>query len=462
MKNQRIRVLLLTVVLAGAMAFSGMNVHAAATNRVMDGNSQEIGTGEETEVEPEEPIEPEEPEVPQEVITPMYVGVRSVTLYAEPDTASLSISVPYREAILVTDVGEVSQTGKEFTKVYYQEQTYYITTTSQAKNLVSSVQEPSFQGNTIYQQKFLDVVKDIWQNWDTKYAHNSSNGIPDENGVYGFDCSGLVAYAANTAMQPFVPAYRLSRSIIDLYNVQTVFNKDTEYEFSATTVCTQTYDESKLQPGDVLFFNLYTEEDGTQSAKGYNHCGIYIGNGEMVHSSHSFGGSVRIMPLSGIYEKNFVCARRYMPEKIHTINKMQYTILTSTKIYSERSTSSKVTVYAPIESPVELLFTSNGTWGYVRLGDGKQGFVLLRNLCDNIAERKITCYVRVSSAKLCKTLTIKKDYTWITKGAKVQYVGRVGASNYYEVIYEGQTYYIYSKNGIKDKLSTAVVYPDAA
>ena len=455
MKNHKIRILLLTVMMAATVAFG--SVDAQAANKKDTAEQIQDGTVVDQE-EPEEPEEPVEPEVPEEVVTPKYVTVRSVALYLEPNTISASMSIPYREMIQVTDSVLSTEFG-DLVKVYYQNQTYYMVKDVVEQSLAFSMASPSFKGNNIFQQKFLDIVKNIWENWDTKYAHQSSNGVPDKNGVYGFDCSGLVAYCANEAIQPFVPTYKLSRSIIDLYNTEYLINKGNVGEVKAETVCTGKYDESKLQPGDVLFFNLYTEEDGTQSAKGYNHCGIYIGNGEMIHSSHSFDGKVRIMPVSGIYSTNFVLAKRYIPEKIQTINQRKYTTLTKTKIYTQRSTSSKVALYADIETPVELLFVNNVSWGYVKCGT-KRGFVLLKNLCDDIKEKQITCYVRVSSTKLCREFTIKKNYTRIYKGDTVQYVGRVGASNYYEVLYQNQTYYIYSKDGIATKLSTGVVYPD--
>ncbi len=450
MKNLKIRGLLLALAVTGMVSFVSVDTNAATTRETIEDVQETPGE----DVEPEEPEEPEEP---QEIITPMYVRVRSVALYMEANSTSASISVPYREEIKVTDVALNTEFGN-WVKVYYQDQIYYMMDSTVTQSLALTMQEPSFKGNNMYQQKFLDIVKDIWKNWDTKYAHEASNGKKDSDGYYGFDCSGLVAYSANEAIQPIVPTYKLSRSIIHLYEATTLINKGEIGEFSAETVCSGTYDESKLQPGDVLFFNLYTEEDGTQSAKGYNHCGIYIGNGEMVHSSHSFDGRVRIMPLTGIYSKNFILAKRYIPSEVKTIDKRRYTTLTGTKIYKERSTSSKVLMTVPIETPVEVLFVNNVSWGYVRLANGKGGFVLLKNLCDNIAERNITCYIRVSSTKLCKGITIKKNYIWAKKGEKVQYVGRLGASNYYEVLYGGQTYYIYSKDGIVKKLSTGVVY----
>lgn len=420
--------------------------------------TSEDGTAAGENTEPEQTGEEETPVEPEIHTVPMVVSVRSAYLYTEPSLASAMVAVPYREIVEMTDSYLLTQEG-QWVVVYYNENTYYMLLNKVQENLASSLPEPAFRGNNPYQQKLMDVLKDIVENWKTCYGHNSSNGIPDENGIYTFDCSGLAAYAANKAVQPFIPVYRLSTSIINLYTADTLYNDGYDSTMKATTVCEGTLEESKLEPGDVLFFNLYTEEDGTQSAKGYNHCGIYIGNGEMVHSSHSFDGKVRIMPISGIYEKNFVLARRYLPTGAEAVNERYYTILTGTKIYTEKSTASKVKAVLPIESPVDVMFFGTGKWVYVKTGTGVCGFAMKKNLCKDFKEQNIVCYVRKASLKLCRNFTTKKDYFTIGKGTALRYVGRVGASNFYEVSYNGQNYYIYSKNDIKEKVSTGVVYP---
>ncbi|SFQ28368.1 NlpC/P60 family protein [Lachnospiraceae bacterium XBB1006] len=446
-RNWRFKIL--TLAIAGALLFGSAPVYAETPDLNTE-EAQEDGT-----VNPEEET-PEEPEIHS---IPMKVCVRSLSLYLEPNTYAASIAVPYREEVEVTDYA-IPDGSAEWIMVYYKDNTYYMQRNDETESLSAYMPEPAYRGNTPYQQRVMDLLKDIVENWKTQYGHNSSNGVPNKKKVYTFDCSGLAAYTANQAMQPFMPVYRLSTSIINLYNMDLIYNEGFENELRAKTVCSGTLEESKLEPGDVLFFNLYTEEDGTQSAKGYNHCGIYIGNGEMVHSSHSFDGKVRVMPISGIYEKNFVLARRYLPTQVSTLTEHYYTTLTGTKIYKERSTASKVAAVMPIESPVDVMCFGPGKWVYVKTGTGVCGFVMKKNLCKNFAEQNIMCYVRTSSVKLCRLLTTKKDYMYISRGDVVQYIGRVGASDYFEVSYAGQRFYIYSKNGIKKKLSTGVVYPD--
>ncbi|MCR4956176.1 MAG: C40 family peptidase [Lachnospiraceae bacterium] len=429
MKKYGLRIKVLTLALTGAMLLTPLSAQAGI---VID-NSNEA----------EQTI----------TSTTMYVGTRSLYLYEGASSSSESFAIPYMEELVVTDM-EVRAGGETFIRVYYNNIGYYITASSKEENLVDRKSNPQYQGDTPYQQQVLDVARKILENWKTKYAHQSSNGIPDDDGYYGFDCSGLVSYVFNTAIQPRVPTYRLSSSIVTLYNTKGIYNEGYEGAFEATEVLRGTYEESKLQPGDVLFFNLYTEEDGRQHERGYNHCGIYIGNGEFIHASSSFGGGVRLMPMSGIYTKNFVCAKRYLPTGVKAASLLRYTKLTKTKIYAERSTYSKVVTRLEIETPVELLYTNNLSWAYVKLSNGKHGFVLMKNLSENIAAEQILCSTK-DTTKLCRDFTIKKNYLKVTEGTEVTYVGRVGVSNYYEVLYQGVSYYIYAKDGISEKLTTA-------
>ncbi len=83
-------------------------------------------------------------------------------------------------------------------------------------------------------------------------------------GPNSFDCSGLVVYCFSQI------GISLPHSSRALYNCGTPVSR------------------SELQPGDLVFF----ARDGR-----INHVGIYIGNGNFIHSPHS-GAVVRIQPLS--------------------------------------------------------------------------------------------------------------------------------------------------------------------
>lgn len=388
---------------------------------------------------------------------PLYVSTRSVTLYTDINKNSTSIAIPYRECVYAIKTVKSGVDG-EWIQVYYDKKILYYFKTPELNNLVESMPEPKFEGNNPWQQQVLDNIKFILDNWDTKYAHQSSQGIMDEDGKYGFDCSGLSAFVINRAMQKFVPIYRLSTSIVTLYESDVLYNIGQTGEYHAQTVCEGVLDETKLQPGDILFFNLNTEENGEQHERGYNHCGIYIGDGEMVHSSHSFDGKVRLMPLTGIYYTKFVKARRYLPENVQKIGELQYTNKTATKIYSQKSTTSSLAAKVGIEVPVEILFGDvNNNWVYVRLSDGTQGFVLRRNLCKSIKDERITIYAR-DTMRLYRYLDTKRDYRLIDRGASVTLHGRVGAGDFYEVELEGEIFYIYAKDGLEKKVSTAAIF----
>lgn len=63
-------------------------------------------------------------------------------------------------------------------------------------------------------------------------------------------------------------------------------------------------DYSDLLPGDIVLFHT--------TRSGISHVGIYIGNGDFIHSSSHRGGVV-ISPLNtGYYNDRFVCARRVL------------------------------------------------------------------------------------------------------------------------------------------------------
>ena len=56
--------------------------------------------------------------------------------------------------------------------------------------------------------------------------------------------------------------------------------------------------ETELQPGDLVFFE-----------KNLGHMGMYIGNGNFIHSPHT-GDVVKISALSGYYQNEYAGAVR--------------------------------------------------------------------------------------------------------------------------------------------------------
>lgn len=95
----------------------------------------------------------------------------------------------------------------------------------------------------------------------------------------GFDCSGLVSYAAQQAL-----GMKLPRSS------------------SAIALMGTSIEKKQLQPGDLVFFNTL--------GRRYSHVGIYLGDNRFVHSP-SAGGVVRIEKMTLAYwAKRYNGARR--------------------------------------------------------------------------------------------------------------------------------------------------------
>ena len=93
----------------------------------------------------------------------------------------------------------------------------------------------------------------------------------------GFDCSGLVYYAFQ---QNGITVNRVAQSMY--YNGKAV-------------------NLEKLKPGDILLFG--------SSVYDIWHAGLYVGNGQFIHSPHS-GATVRVENLSDLYGMRLVAARR--------------------------------------------------------------------------------------------------------------------------------------------------------
>jgi len=97
----------------------------------------------------------------------------------------------------------------------------------------------------------------------------------------GFDCSGLVAYAAEQSL-----GLRLPRRADEIARLG------------------QPVDRSELQAGDLVFFNTL--------GRRYSHVGIYLGEGRFVHAP-SAGGVVRVERMDMHYwAKRYNGARRLM------------------------------------------------------------------------------------------------------------------------------------------------------
>ena len=114
---------------------------------------------------------------------------------------------------------------------------------------------------------------------DDRYGYVWGGKKPSDG---GFDCSGFVYYVYNTEAGTnfYPPCSSICRAIPDEYIVP----------------------RDELMPGDIIFFWNTSKTD-------YQHVGLYIGNGKMVHASNSRVGII----VSGIDEPYYL--GRYMHAK---------------------------------------------------------------------------------------------------------------------------------------------------
>lgn len=117
---------------------------------------------------------------------------------------------------------------------------------------------------------------------DSALAMRGKPYVLGEEGPDAFDCSGLVYYSLTQA------GYAVGRSTADTYS------KNEKWPLAPVDA---------LQPGDLLFF-YSTDRPGV-----IGHVGIYMGDGNMIHASSSYG-CVIVCPLSGWYTANLSHARR--------------------------------------------------------------------------------------------------------------------------------------------------------
>jgi len=97
----------------------------------------------------------------------------------------------------------------------------------------------------------------------------------------GFDCSGFTYYVCSQ------------------FGISLPRGPASQYNALGTSIA-----KADLKPGDLVFFkNPY-------AGRSIGHVGIYVGNGQMIHSNKP-GGSVRYVTInSGYYATNYVGARR--------------------------------------------------------------------------------------------------------------------------------------------------------
>lgn len=303
---------------------------------------------------------------PNEKISKKYVLKPTVRLYKSPSSSSSYITILYMTEVEIGKAVTSGNAGRWY-NVYYQNQLYYVWLTSDSGKFTTEKSSFTYEGNTKYQQEVIDLAVDICLNWDTVYAHNQSDGVKNADGTYGFDCSGFASYVLNTVMQKKIPTYRLTSNISKLCSLDAIYNEGYTGEFSAKTIA-----KKNLQPGDIIFFSQKSKND---------HCGIYLGNGEFVHSTKSVNG-VSIMPLSDSYLEDLSVIRRYLPKTVSAANAVEE-IKSGCKMYSKRNDDSSVLCTLKKGTKVTVLYTGNSdpsyNMAYVKKSDGTKGFVYTKN-----------------------------------------------------------------------------------
>ena len=120
-----------------------------------------------------------------------------------------------------------------------------------------------------------DIVATAKQYLGTGYVYGGASPS-------GFDCSGYTMYVYSQH------GYSLPHSATSQWQ---------------SGLGTRVYSISELQPGDLVFFN----DPSRNAGKACSHAGIYIGDGQFIHSSSSRSGGVIISSLtSGYYNTYFV------------------------------------------------------------------------------------------------------------------------------------------------------------
>lgn len=122
-------------------------------------------------------------------------------------------------------------------------------------------------------KKFYSFVNEALNNLGKPY--NFGGGNPRD----GFDCSGLIHYCAKKALNVNLP--RTSKKIAEI---------------------SIPVSKNKLQPGDLLFFNINRNK--------YSHVGIYLCDDFFIHSPRT-GKHVEISSLKKTYwSRKFTAAHR--------------------------------------------------------------------------------------------------------------------------------------------------------
>ncbi|MEG0553902.1 MAG: NlpC/P60 family protein [Carnobacterium sp.] len=187
--------------------------------------------------------------------------------YIEYNAPKKEVPAPAPEApvaeapVVETPAPKVTKKPAPKKEVAPKEVTPIIAETSETSNTTSENSEISDK-LIAYAKKFIG----------TPYVYGGSS-------PRGFDCSGFTGYVYKSV------GISLARSSSAQYSTSIKVSKE------------------NLKPGDLVFFNC--------NGRGVSHVGMYIGNGNMIHSPRT-GSSVKIDSInSNYYSKRFVSGGRF-------------------------------------------------------------------------------------------------------------------------------------------------------
>ncbi len=391
--------------------------------------------------------------VARDVLSPseegvVYSRVPILTVYEAPNSSSASSTVPYMTKL--TFVREVSSTAAgTWTEYVVDGATRYVwQAAGSASKFTDKRSSFVYTGSNDFQNRVISQAMTILNSWKTNYVPGAEGDIvAGTTDVHGFDCSGFASFVTNAAVQSDIPVYRASANLQKLYSMtEPLYNKGLAGEMRAQTIWTrgQVLDKSALKPGDMLFFNLAEEAgDGESEGKPVNHVGLYLGNGEFIHCTHTWN-RVIIMPLSDFYETGLISVRRYLPESTTTADKEMETTSTQTKFRSSMDSSSDANIISVLDSEVAvtLLYTNEtGVWGYVDV-NGTKGYILTEYLRTPEAEQSTPAWVSATSVRLYEEPSSKSAYVDAYCTDNIVLHGYKSGTTYYKVTYQGQTRYI--------------------
>ncbi len=200
-----------------------------------------------------QPAEPQ-PEEPKPTLSgTATVDASALYLREQPTTSSRALGMAYRDET----VALLDQTGEWYHVSYDGTKGYMF-----GEYLI--INGPSSAG-----QELVECAK---QYLGVPYVWGGASPS-------GFDCSGFVQYVARSC------GYSIGRTVTQQWEYGTQVTRDT------------------LQPGDLIFFSNTYES-------GLSHIGIYVGDGQFIHSPSS-GDVVKISDLdSSYYSSHYYGARR--------------------------------------------------------------------------------------------------------------------------------------------------------